>query len=70
MTVLEIKAPDDENSVRAFGEGGYMVRMNPQEALRLIESLSRQLLTKDPNGGRAEYTTKDGKYFSVAVHDG
>jgi hypothetical protein len=49
-----------------------MVRMTRDEALKLIESLSRQLRTEDANDGRAEFTagiagTKTEEYFSIVV---
>lgn len=47
---------------------GLMVRMSPDEALRLIISLSNQIADKDCNSHRAEFYTKDGEYFSIAVH--
>jgi hypothetical protein len=49
-------------------DGGLMVRVSPQEALRLISSLSKQILTENCNSEREEFTDSDGKYFSIAVH--
>jgi len=46
---------------------GMMVRVTEQEALQLICSLSDQLLRGNPNCGRAEFTTTNGAYFSIAV---
>lgn len=48
-------------------DSGQMVRVTIAEALELIESLSRQVRTGDPNGGRAEFITVDGEYFSISV---
>lgn len=48
--------------------GGQMVRVNMQEALMLITTLSEQIRLNSPNGARTEFTTVDGKYFSIAVH--
>lgn len=51
---------------------GQMVRATRDEALKLIESLSRQLRTGNANDGRAEFTagiagTKTEEYFSIVV---
>lgn len=45
---------------------GYFVRVRPETALAIIESLSAQLRTRDPNTGRVEHRL-DGKYFTIAV---
>ena len=45
----------------------FMLRVTPSEALTLIQSLSSQMLAKNPNSGRAEFTTEEGEYFSIAV---
>ncbi len=49
--------------------GGQMVRVTREEALQIISSLSQQLLSRDINTDRAEFTDQNGKYFSIAVHD-
>ena len=45
----------------------HVVEATEQEALKLIESLSRQLQAKNPNVGRHEFPVEAGGYFSVAV---
>lgn len=46
------------------------VRVNPDEAIQLIRSLTNQLLAKNPNVGRLEqYAKNDGTYVSIGVHD-
>jgi nicotinamide mononucleotide (NMN) deamidase PncC len=76
---MEIARWEKGKSVEGYR--GQMVRVTRGEALRLIESLSRQLRTGDANDGRAEFTagvtgiatpnnrrTKAGEeYFSVVV---
>lgn len=46
---------------------GEMVRVTPTEAVRIINSLTNQLLNKSPNSGRAEFDTDLG-YFSISIH--
>ena len=47
---------------------GMMVEVTQQEALKIIESLSVQMLKGSPNNGRAEmYTTDTHEYVSIAV---
>ena len=48
-------------------EKGIMVTLSRREALRIIESLSRQMFDNHPNANRAEHFAEDGTYFSVAV---
>ncbi len=52
------------------GIPGQMVRTTRDEALKIIESLSRQLRIGNTNDGRAEFTTDAGEYFSVSVGGG
>jgi hypothetical protein len=61
-------------SKRKDGTPGFMMRVNRQEAIQLIQSLSSQLATDNPNVGRREdfATLTDGDkkkevYFSIAV---
>ncbi len=49
------------------GRPTFMLRVTRHEALTLIQSLSNQMLAKNPNSGRAEFVTEEGEYFSVAV---
>jgi hypothetical protein len=44
-----------------------MVNVSEEEALRLIHSLTTQLLYKNANKDREEFYTKDDKYFSIAI---
>jgi hypothetical protein len=47
-----------------------MVYVTEKEALEIIESLSRQLHSKNPNNNRVEHTMDDqSSYFSIAVRD-
>ena len=46
--------------------GGIMVEVSTTEAIRIIKSLSAQILDKNPNGSRVEFSTDIG-YFSIAV---
>jgi len=46
-----------------------MLRVSPEEALALIQSLSGQLVSKNPNVNRSEHLTEKGEYFSIAVHE-
>ena len=76
---MEIARWEKGKSVEGYR--GQMVRVTPDEALRLIESLSRQLRTGNANDGRAEFIAeiagaavpnnrraKAGEeYFSVVV---
>lgn len=52
-----------------LSEPGFMVQVNEKEALRIIQSLSAQLANENSNTGRAEFTTDNHEYFSIAVHD-
>ena len=60
MEVLSWKKAKDSSS-------GFMIRVSRNEALRIISSLSSQLLTSNPNSSRAEFFTEKGEYFSIAV---
>lgn len=44
-----------------------MLVPTPKEALEIIKSLSDQLIRGCCNGGRAEHSTADGEYVSIAV---
>jgi hypothetical protein len=46
---------------------GYMLQLTKEEAIRLIQSLSNQLVADNPNTGRWEGNLKTGEYFSVSV---
>lgn len=60
--------PKEGNADR---QAGQMLRCSPEEAVRIIASLSRQLVEKDGNAGRAEFVVGCGvaedEYFSIAV---
>ena len=47
---------------------GLFIRVIPDEALKLIQSLSAQLLYKNPNNEREEFYANDGTYFTIGVH--
>ena len=54
--------------MNAFDDAGIlMVRMNEAEALKTIQSIAEQLLSKNPNCGRYEKHLDDGRDFSIAV---
>ena len=55
--------------IEKFDKDQYMVRVNKDEALILIKSLSEQLLAGNCNTGRSEFTFKNNGYFSIAVHE-
>ena len=46
---------------------GCVVKVYPEEAIRLIKSLSTQLMKKDSNVGREEFQTEENEYFTIAV---
>lgn len=48
-------------------DAGYMIRISNSEAISLIASLAKQLETGNANSDRAEFVTKHGSYFSIAV---
>ncbi len=63
---MEIVRWDDTKS----GLTGTMVRVTRLEALELIQSLTVQLISSNPNNDRSEHTatTKTAaEYFSIAV---
>jgi len=43
------------------------LRLTEDEAISVIHSLTSQLQSRSPNVGRAEYTTTNGEYFTIAV---
>jgi len=47
----------------------YFVNVTQDEALRLIKSLTNQLINNSGNVGRLESYTDDGEYFSIFVLD-
>ena len=47
---------------------GSMLQVSMEEAIDIIQSLSSQISNQSANSGRKEMRTKDGKYFSIAVH--
>lgn len=48
---------------------GVFVKMNPTEALRLIQTLASQLAQEDPNLGRIEFSPRNSpvSYFSMCI---
>ena len=57
------------NKNKGNEESGFMVRVSPEEALEIIQSLTTQIIEKSPNAGRTEFLTKKNEYFSIAVHE-
>jgi len=60
----------EQNKTRTKKDARYdmlFIRVSQREALVLINSLSAQLIAKNPNVGRSESFTKDGTYFSIGV---
>lgn len=47
--------------------GGQMVRVTREEALKIILSLTKQLVNRDPNLEREEFVDQSGQYFSISV---
>lgn len=47
---------------------GFMVRVEPEEAIQIIQSLSAQISDNNPNTHRIEFQTINHEYFSIAVH--
>jgi len=47
---------------------GWMVDVDIKTAHSIIQSLANQLVSGYCNSGRLEFKTRDGKYFSIAVH--
>ena len=43
------------------------LRLTEDEAISIIHSLTSQLHSRSPHVGRAEYTTANGEYFTIAV---
>jgi hypothetical protein len=46
---------------------GFFVHITKEEALKLISSLSLQMLDNDSNRNREEFYADDGKYLTIAV---
>jgi hypothetical protein len=54
------------------GDSGIMVLVSSHEAMKIIQSISAQLVGGSPNVGRMEFhAEKNGRmgYFSIAVVD-
>ena len=49
-------------------EKGLFIRVLPDEALTLIQSLAAQMIKKEPNSERHEFYAQDGTLFTVGVH--
>lgn len=66
---MNIRRWPKESSVD--NRAGQMLRCSSEEALQIIASLSRQLVDRDGNAGRAEFVVGGGcgpdEYFSIAV---
>lgn len=66
---MNIRRWSKESSIEK--QAGQMLRCSPEEALQIIASLSRQLIEKDGNAGRAEFVVGCGcgldEYFSIAI---
>lgn len=45
----------------------YFLRVSPQEACRLAETLMTQVISGSCNSGRAEFHTEGGEYFTIGV---
>lgn len=62
---------------KGLSNDGFMLRLDEKEAVELINSISSQLMSGNPNTGRREYprchhqTGKNKRevYFSVSVHN-
>ena len=49
------------------GGKGIFATVSPSEAVRLIQSLSNQLVAGNANSGRMETYLEDGRDFSIGV---
>lgn len=56
-----------KRSKKNFSMPGFMVRVSPEEAIAIINSLSAQIMSGNTNNGRIEFNTEKGEYFSIAV---
>ena len=61
MEVLKLKKNKSE-------PGGYFIRVDRGEAIKLIKTLSAQIDRNSPNLERDEFYTDKGEYFTIAVH--
>ena len=56
-----------------FDGDGFFVSVNREEAMRIIETLAKQIVNNRCNGvGRAEFgkvTEKDATYFTIGVRE-
>ncbi len=59
---------EDKNQ-KSLIKRGHILRINRNEALLLIEGLSKQLRTNDCNVGPREFYMRDGAYFTIFVND-
>ena len=48
-------------------QGIILVHVNPKEAMRLISSLSRQVMSESSNKGREEFVADSQEYFTIFV---
>lgn len=62
MEILEFY-PDGTKKPKSF-----MVRVSKLEALKLIESITCQLVDNENNIRRGEFYDDKGQYFSISVH--
>lgn len=61
---------------KGLSNDGFMLRLDEKEAVQLINSITNQLMSGNPNTGRKEHpqcrhqvgNKKKEVYFSVAVH--
>lgn len=52
---------------KSFSGPGYMLRMDREEALLTIRSLTEQIINNNPNTLRYETRLDTGEYFSISV---
>jgi hypothetical protein len=66
-----------KKSKKGLSNDGFMLRMDEKEAISLVNSITNQLMSGNPNTGRREFPQcrhqigkkKREVYFSVAIHN-
>ena len=65
---MELIIWNENKSKKPITKGlGFMLAISETEAYAIINTLSEQLLNESGNGGRKEFYTKKGEYFSISV---
>ena len=64
---MEIHKLNNMTARGSKGGKGYFIHVTRQEALKLITSLSEQMVANDSNHNRLESYTDKGEYVSIGV---